>query len=408
MFLDVDLKHEASQHKRSSPRLWLFTLMFWFFLILVAIQPSQAVLSDRSVNRLNYGAYFRHVNSYLPKSSYYLYSFELRIPDRYPGFTFDILPERNTTSKTDLYKQRWLRCLDMSRKGTNRAPSVGALCAKFAKNIEFLLQLGRSSHDTLDNLWQSIDTLLPPDYPFTDSKQKRTIVGSILKFLGDVPTREEFDTLASHIKTLKEANTDFLKNIKIESTSMSDFVRATTHRLDGLVEAMRESAVDQVRALDDATQTVETLLLYSNNVTLHTIQFSVQIENLISYYSNFLTAVQTLHSGSIPSLFVTKSMITRMLDTISTRLRHIQSTSRIVDTNPTLYFKQGGFILSRHSNSLFITLRVGLTTFQNPFRIYELIKYPLTLPSGKQHRVMLTNVPDYVAIDDSQSYFYRL
>ena len=68
------------------------------------------------------------------------------------------------------------------------------------------------------------------------------------------------------------------------------------------------------------------------------------------------------------------------------------------------------FFYIRINSQLIITCQIPLTTFRNPFQVYQIETYPMNIPSETQH-VMRLNQQEQVigiAVEVGAKYFYTL
>src|SRR5215469_5017503 len=72
-------------------------LMLFYVLLMCYLHPTQA--RDRSVSRLNYGAYFKHVDSIFPTTAIWRLTYVIDFPTHQFGAEFDL--EQRMSKETE-------------------------------------------------------------------------------------------------------------------------------------------------------------------------------------------------------------------------------------------------------------------------------------------------------------------
>ena len=131
--------------------------------------------------------------------------------------------------------------------------------------------------------------------------------------------------------------------------------------------------------------------------------------NLHQQLSDLLAAIQSLTTGKLPPLLLSRTMLRSTLDSIQQSFIDSHHEYRIIHQDVFWYYKHCTYIYLRKGTNLYVTIQIPLTTFQNPFDIFIISAFPLIMPQEPNHVMQLTTLPEAIAIEQgTAAYWYTL
>jgi len=132
------------------------------------------------------------------------------------------------------------------------------------------------------------------------------------------------------------------------------------------------------------------------------------VEALANGYAMFLDSVELLKLGILTPVLVNETTIR---DTIA----HIQgelgqtNVYKLIHTEVGYYYTtESKLTYGRRGEFLFITQNFKLTSFDSPFTVYKIKKYPIPLFNDTQHMTVLDNEVEVIAIEKARTYYIQL
>src|SRR5258708_1222895 len=132
------------------------------------------------------------------------------------------------------------------------------------------------------------------------------------------------------------------------------------------------------------------------------------INEMEIFFSNFLSGVEMLAAGRLPTVLVDQETLGDTLLNISDTLAESHSQWKVINTAPTYYYSYGTFIHVRDATHLFITLQIPLARHDQPFNIFELLTFALPTHDSNEHATRLIGLPHAVAFDVTGRYMFPL
>jgi len=365
---------------------------------------------DQSVDRMNHGIRFNYQQTIQPVTAIWRHTMAIKLPgeqfvvgvSKTSNDTFDLsLPEITVTA--------YQPCHVTSYQTTNEdcMPT-----GKYARNIRYLQTTVHEGLSYLHQLTTAIYDLLPSsELLISDGKDKRALlgfVGQIFKGLFGTSTEADYQTLANHVKEIAETQNNEMKAIKKYTTSMSSFVQTSNKRMDALASAVQDQAWQNVKLIEATTLSLENEIENFNNLTFYTLKLEHTMSLLQLQYKSILDSIELLLQGYIPSVLVPQHILTKTLQSIQDSLISTHARYHIVYTDPKYYYQRGQYVFVHHKRVLYSTPQIPLTSFQEPFFVYEIAQHPQPMPNNKDHATYLENLPSGIVIDASQTHYYTL
>lgn len=385
-----------------------------FIGILMLLLNCLCMVQCQDINRLNYGAYFDYEKSIYPVTSVWRHSVFSSLPGAELGteFTYNTDFTNLTMGRHRKAKESWASCVEAAEKAHAHVSRPLTLCAKYWKQIRFLMKTARENHQQLLDLVATAKSLVPIDIQNSQSLRKRKglldFVGHAGKSLFGLATNDDLQILAKHVEALKSGEAESLNAIKTQAKHLASFSKITTDRVDQLVQNVQQSHVDQMKAVEELDASTTLQITYLANVTLHTMELERAFTLLARHYTNYIMALEVLQSGYLPAFLIPATTLTQILNTIEKELQQAHSVYRVLTREPLFYYQHIDFMYGTYNNQLIITLKIPLTLFQNAFKIFTIRTFPLRLPKSSEHLVEIEKIPAGIAIESSGERFYLL
>lgn len=344
-----------------------------FFIILVASLVSPAESSNKI--RLNYGVIFKEETKVQFSNEMWLHTFAVDIPK------------------------------SMALESANECFN----CTQFNKVVQTMNQIKIRCQARLNATIEELYTLIPQIRQDRKSgKSPRALlgfVGTIYKSVFGLATVEDVNVLAQHINRVTSTVNKVTEALAQHGKHLSSFTATVTRRLDNMVLGVKQnhdalislsnSLRKDITLLNDAIDTVSTFLINQLN----------DAETLESQLEQFKLGVETLVQGKLSPILIKPALLQKSLREIQGILSKNYRRTYISSTDPQVHYAHSKFFFARHRSTLFITLKIPLSTFRLPFTLYKVVSLPVPINSSSNHATELLNLPDYIAISNKADYF---
>lgn len=362
-------------------------------MIVLAVLLNSPVSGEdtRLVMRPNYGVVFQKVAQVDNAAQYWQHTFQILLPQ-------PILPEMNH------------KCV-RGRSDTT--------CPTIQSVIQGLRNLRESSLMALQDFEQEVLQLIPetktPNLDENiDSKSRVSrdaflpFVGSFLKGAFGTATSEDVMTLQDHMQAMITKTNQVVHAFQGQSGQLNSFMTTQDKRIENIMNSLEEtnSFVHKVttyynasiHTLEDQVQTMFYLLAKEVQIN----------ENLKARIAELKLAIYTLLHNQLPSSLIPPPMLLETLKNISITVANEDPLFEISNWNIDYYYKTSNILLARFNYSLFVTLKVPLSSSNIPFDVYETLVFPVPLNHTTDHTTEIRNFPKYFAISPDQQYYSHI
>ena len=352
--------------------------------------------SDKSLTRLNWGVEFKHHLRVMVTQDLWRVTFKVVLPGA------ELKDNAMIEKLTD-----YTPCINPAHRPVR-------LCSQFLDHHNFLRSVIRRTKRFQITLVKAIQDILPLDVTdFWDNPRllKRALlpfIGQLGKSLFGLSTDSDVEALRIAMRQLIENQNLELKTIKSSATHLSTFVTNVNVQFGNLLTRVKEHEAGNLLLLTQIDLNFQQQLNYLSKVTLHTFEILQTATDLEMQYSQFLSAVQQLTMGKLPSYLVPADILIETLMHVSEQVQDLNPPWEVIHMTPSWYFSHGTFIFVRDNTSLFITLQIPLTRRPIFFNFFKLNVYPLTMHTASEHNTMLRNVPECVGIDETEEFYFPL
>ena len=374
--------------------------------------------SDQSVSRLNYGVVFRHHQSIRVTQSLWRATFRIKLPSMDPSkdsFAFEssllgdaifnnLAAFNNITASISETSQS-----KFPRVTTPSTPTQD----KFFQYANFIRGISRSTLRTLHSLGENIkNTLprtLPPNWLKNDKKTTRALLGFVSelgKSLFGFATETDVNAVRIAVNELilnfnKEQNL-----IKSRGDHLATFATQVNSQFKNLNTKIEEHEKRTLLLLRQQQVREEKYMDLFAKIVLQALEVVEAAAEMVAFYTNFLGGVESLAAGRLPTFLVPQAQLIETLQHIIDMLQDTRWT--IIHLDPQFYYSHANFIHVRDADYLYITLQIPLANIDTLFKIFDILVVPLPTTDQNKHSTKVIGLPEAIAIDESQTYFFEL
>ncbi|MFI5406410.1 MAG: hypothetical protein ACHQ1D_07850, partial [Nitrososphaerales archaeon] len=357
---------------------------------------------SKSVMRINYGTAFVYRKRDLPVSDVYRHVFEIALPQKFFEKEQDFLDQlKLSESETKSL------CMSGQSEGHYTEKSGLSSCRRFERHIAYLLSVARKGYSVLNMLTQDIFDLLPENLensPTAPPGRKGRAwfggIGNLLKSVIGTATEQDILDLNKNILAINDYVGKSTNSTQKLFDDMTSYVQLTNDRMDKLVLELGNRSLKTLKLIERVDRDSNLLIDYVANITLHQLRLQSSINDLTLFYTNFLSAIETLATGHLPSFFFQESTIQNMLT--DTRKAIAESGDRflkIIHPNAHYFYSAAKFVCSRNKDKLFVQINIPLSRLQDTFHFYRIHTFAIPI-SDKQpsHVSQIKDLPLAIAI----------
>ena len=350
-------------------------------LITVGIFPTQS--NGDTIQRLNYGVIFREdLSLYIAKESW-LHTFHIDLP------TTVEFPQVSLCTKDSHIQD----------------------CQHVNSMVTFIHHLHASMETDLLDTISSIHTLVPQTKIFDASRSERSLlpfIGSLAKGLFGTATMGDVNLLASHINALNRKTRLMTQALQRHSSHLSSYITLANNRTSNLMQGIKDNT-KEINLLTSSFQTSLTSLQQSMfNISQVLITMTNQCNRLRSSLDKMQAAVQSLVEGRISPFLLPRHTLAQTLHKVQGILTHSHKGFYLTHFHPSFYYTTSQFMFTRNHSSLYITLRLPLSTHAHPLKLYNIISLPVPTNTSSMHATEIINLPEFMAITHQHDYYVTL
>jgi hypothetical protein len=215
-------------------------------------------------------------------------------------------------------------------------------------------------------------------------------------------TSKDVQMLAKAVVQMTETSNRELKIFKKTTADMSSFAEKSNAQMEKLIANVQTVSIQNFKIYENLTQTFATRMLYANNITLHLSKWIFHTTLLLNHYESFLEAVTALSNGKLHPFLVDEDMLKNAISHVADELMTNYTEHRIIYTSPKFYYTYGKYVYGVVNNKLYITMRIPLTTIEQPFHLYKVERFPMIIDVN-EHVTQIMGIPEAVAISRDRS-----
>lgn len=382
-------------------------LMFFFCVCFLPMIQCDVTL--QSVNRLNFGVYYVAKSSQHAFSNAWRHSFVIDLP------SVDFLQFNQANISIDEFsKMSFETILTNVRYQTKKEKGTYTSYEGYENNLKWLHKLTQDGIISLSQLSTAVEDLFPNHWPSNEqNKTKRAIFGFLkapFRSLFGTANEDDIAALQSHIIQIAQNQNKQLQVMKTSTRDLNSFVRTSSERMDLLVENVKAVSIESIRMLNFTQANLLQHIDFISIVTLQAMKLQHALDRLEKQYQNLVNSVENLINGNIPSLLISKKIITEVLSQIQKELLKDQSNFHIIHADPTWYYRHAKFTFAKYKSQIIISLNIPLSALNSKFTIFKMLCFPMNLPdsSNTSHIMLLTNQEQGLAVSNDLKFYYTL
>jgi hypothetical protein len=336
-------------------------------------------------HRVNYGVLFRHTSKMDNAQQHWRHTYQLVMP-KAEDITVTVVPPF---------------CSMFNHSSA---------CPEFATTFDAITQMRMEMMESVQKVNAQIKQLVPEN-PKPIPKGQRTsrailpIIAEISKSLFGFATENDVNILESHIKSMTQDTAKLAKAFEYQTSNLSSFMTNTDKRISNLVQGIKTNnnlivlISSNVRhSVEELSKTWATLIqVFASEI--HT-KFVIQ-----KFLDDTLIGIHDLLNNQLSPYLVPATSLLKTLQNISQELQQHYPLFHISNTHPAYYYRAHSVIYNRHNNSLFISIRIPLTSSSPLFDIYQIITFPIPINHTSDHATIIKDLPHYLAISSDHTKF---
>lgn len=336
-------------------------------------------LALSSVQRLNYGVVFQERGEIMMSTEYWLHTFQLPLPE------FVNMPS-----------------IGQCQKDANTCLVINHVLAQ-------INQVRVETAERLNSTLEMIDSLVPEHS--VSNKKKRSLlpfIGQFSRTLFGTATVDDVNMLAKHINALVVKDNSLSKAFSQHLDHFSSYVSHANSRMDNLMKGIKENEIAFKFLHGQITKNMNTLqenFEYMLSVLFDQITSAEKVRNILN---NLQNAVIDLINGKLSPVLIPSDVLESALTNIQKILDEKYNGFHLTHTDPDEIYKSSKFVFAKKDNSLFITLKLPITSFKHTLQLFKIISLPVPINETSTHATQILNVPDYFVISSDHQFYLTL
>ena len=102
------------------------------------------------------------------------------------------------------------------------------------------------------------------------------------------------------------------------------------------------------------------------------------------------------------------AMLFNVIKPVTSTLNKHHKGFKITQILPSYYYASSDLLYSRHGNSLYITLKIPITSLDSQFKLFQITMVPVPFNKFTSTATQPLTYPDYLGISDTQEYYITL
>ena len=283
------------------------------------------------------------------------------------------------------------------------------LCMKFGPMIRRLLRNLHSDQKLIAEQVRSIRDLTPLDMLKAVKRGRRGWIdgiGSIFHEVFGVATDKQIATVEDHVKQIAGLFQSQTAVYKKSIHQLSSFNKDVNDRFANMAKAISDNALNIAESWHSLSDDLTNRQDFQTDLLRRFSDLNHATTALTNHQQSYITSMQSLANGRLPSYLLSAGRLREILRKISESLDH--SPFSLIHTDTLWYYKHARFVYGHVEKQVFINIELPLTSFRNKFRVYELEKIQQLVPDQKSAKMILSEIPSGLVIQNNREFFYEL
>ena len=281
---------------------------------------------------------------------------------------------------------------------------VQEACKRQQPHLNLIHEISNDVTAELNDLLQNIYAITPTKK--TQALNKRgllTWIGQGIGHIFGLATESDIRVLKLTAQEAAAKSHDELKTLKRFSDDLASYASQTNTAILNLGQKIKQMQLNQWRLNENARYYDSTLKEYEMNITL---KLAKLMHHSFLYKTRLMQlqeAIEDMISGIVSPTLIAPETVEKLYNEIT---EHLKGTSfKIAFTQIDWFYKNVEFAAMRENNTLFLSLKIPLTTFEEPFDVYQIQTVPLPTHDSEGHVTHLTNMPQAIALSQDRQYY---
>lgn len=346
---------------------FLLTGLVLWLLVLCQLWPASTGLLIEQ--RLNYGTLFKPLPELYRTSEYWKHTFVIDL--KLPSFNHSDLPKCDCPEISAVVKH-----LSLVHNET----------FKYANNIiKSILSQTKTAHSDPP---RSRRSLLP-------------FVGKIASGLFGLSTADDVRMVADNVNRIHTEQNRLKTQFHHEFTRLSSFMATSNDRIDNAMAEVLTNHDLITTMQQNFTTFAETIAEKQSWIFARIIDQTYNYNAILNSFQNLNSGFIALQQGQISPLLISKQNWVSALNFIRYMIRSQRPDFKLLHSSPSYYLNFADYAVHRSDLALLITVKFPISSIPQPFKLYQVIHYPLPLGSNSMHTTSIKNLPKYLAVSSN-------
>lgn len=235
------------------------------------------------------------------------------------------------------------------------------------------------------------------------SRRRRSLlpfVGKIASGLFGLSTSSDVQKIANNLNALHKNNDKLDASFKHQIDIMSSFMATSNERFNNAITGLKNNH-DMIVQMENSFES------FSDNFEeKQSWLFAKVIDQSYNYnfirnnYQNLYLGFITLLQGKLSPLLISQSDMSKALRLVKYTLLANNPSFKLLHQKPSFYYNHADFSLHKSNHAILITVKFPISSLAQPFKLYEIIHYPLPINNTVTHSTMIEDLPAYIASNE--------
>ena len=271
-------------------------------------------------------------------------------------------------------------------------------------------ELGMETNKHLTKLRSLMNEAIPILQHKEDSITKRAIlpfIGQISHSLFGTATDQDVEILSKHIRALESRMHVLSDSFQHQGSNLASYMKTINERVSSTINAIQINN-QAIASLGNELWLMDHSLILASKLSAHLTKEAAKGSYLLQMTETLLLAIHQLHQGRLSPTIIPKSVLQMVIHQIKHKLSLHYPNFHLTHSKPDHYYKTDHFLYSRQGNSLYVTLKLPLSSVAAPLQVFKVINAPLPINSSSTHTTILDEPPNYFAISTNRQYYSSL
>ena len=252
---------------------------------------------------------------------------------------------------------------------------------------------------------------LIPYHKVTKIRARRSLlpfIGTLSKGLFGTATMHDVDILAAHINALTSQSVKMAHALQQHGSHLSSYMKTVDRRMDNLKAGIANNFKALSQLSDSLTSTIINLEHTLTNVTQFLVSQVDQASQIRSKFDDLRSAALSLAQGKLTPSFIPRRILQKAISHVSTLLNKKYKGTYVAQTDVNWYYTHGSVFARRYSSNIYISVKIPVTSYKQPFNLFKIISFPVPVNTSSQHATKLLDTPTYLAVANNQQFYVTL